>query len=166
MAIFDDLPAKIHLFVQVPIVREKHVEEPQIYWSMNTHVHETGSIPPAVFTIKMCWLTCVEAARWEGHHYEVAEAALKRHEFNPATNAAAQSLNPPPLAPVESSNQREYGKFLFVSWQMSMCVYLSSIKRIEWDRATSKGFTYSTDYRDLEYATINMHIYAPYDQPH
>ncbi|KAJ7358569.1 hypothetical protein DFH08DRAFT_802387 [Mycena albidolilacea] len=103
---------KLQREMTVPIVPEKHAEGPQIYWSTNAHVHETGSIPPAGFTIKMCWLmACVGS---------VAEAALKRHGFDPTINAAAKSLNLLPLAPVEPSNRRGCGGFPFVSWQIAL----------------------------------------------
>jgi hypothetical protein len=95
-AILDNLPDKIHVFVQVPLVHEKRIEEPKIYWSTDANVTTTASIPPGALTIKMRWKSNMETAMWEPHHYEVAEAALKRHGLDSTTNIA-QALDLPLL---------------------------------------------------------------------
>jgi hypothetical protein len=107
-AILDNLPDKIHVFVQVPLVHEEHVEEPKIYWSTDADVTTTASIPPGTLTIKMAWMSDMRTAVWEPHHYEVAEAALKRHGLDSTTNIA-QALDLPMLE--VPSDGREPGEF-------------------------------------------------------
>ncbi|KAJ7358458.1 hypothetical protein DFH08DRAFT_442612 [Mycena albidolilacea] len=95
-AILDNLPEKIHVFVQVPLVHEEHIEEPKIYWSTDPNVTTTALIPPGALTIKMAWMSDMRTAMWESHHYEVAEAALKRYGLDSTTNIA-QVLDLPML---------------------------------------------------------------------
>ncbi|KAJ7615670.1 hypothetical protein DFH06DRAFT_1239759 [Mycena polygramma] len=97
IALLDGLPERIHIFVQVPQINEECVEEPQIYWSTDADVVETQTVPRLALKIRMKWVIPFETVRWENHHYEVAEATQKRLGFDPATNAAAKSLNLPLL---------------------------------------------------------------------
>jgi hypothetical protein len=108
MAILNDLPESIHVFVETPGVQDDHVEEPQVYWSTDPFVNTTEAIPPGALTIRMRWSTEVEVAWWEPRHYEVAEAVLRRHGVDPTTNSAAQSLNLPLLE--MCSDQRQDGE--------------------------------------------------------
>ncbi|KAF7355935.1 hypothetical protein MVEN_00922700 [Mycena venus] len=119
VAILNDLPEKIHVFVQVPTVHQVHVEEPQIYWSTNAQIIETGHIPRGALKIRMSWVAHIDAARWEPHHYEVATTVQKDHGFDPITTAAARSLNLPLLEIPdlqEPCNERTYEYSLESGW--------------------------------------------------
>ncbi|KAJ7892909.1 hypothetical protein B0H14DRAFT_2686357 [Mycena olivaceomarginata] len=107
-AIVNNLPENIHIFVQVPTIKDARIEEPQIYWSTEAHIIDRGCIPPGSLKIRMRWEIFSHSAQWESHHYEVASTVLKEHGFDPSTNSAALSLNLPLLEipdPHDSSYQ-------------------------------------------------------------
>jgi hypothetical protein len=113
-AIVDNLPENIHVFVQVPKIKDSRIEEPQIYWSTDAHIIDRGCIPPGSLKIRMRWETCSEWVQWESHHYEVASTVLKEHGFDPSTDSAALSLNLPLFEipdPHDSSYQNGSGTF-------------------------------------------------------
>ncbi|KAJ7858519.1 hypothetical protein B0H14DRAFT_2748835 [Mycena olivaceomarginata] len=107
-AIVNNLPENIHVFIQVPKIKDARIEEPQIYWSTETHIIDRGCIPPGSLKIRMSWETDSSVVQWESHHYEVASTVLKEHGFDPSTDSAALSLNLPLLEipdPHDSSYQ-------------------------------------------------------------
>jgi hypothetical protein len=115
-SIVDNLPEKLYVFVQVPKIKDARIEEPQIYWSVETHIIDTGCIPPGSLKIRMSWHTSYQAVQWEPHHYEVARTVLKENGFDPATDAAALSLNLPLLEipdHQEPSDQDGSGAFIY-----------------------------------------------------
>ncbi|KAJ7648670.1 hypothetical protein DFH06DRAFT_1209306 [Mycena polygramma] len=90
-----DLPDKIHVFVEIPKIKGDCVEEPKIYWSTDAQATETARVPRSFFMIRMRWNTITHGARWQPHHYEVAETIQRQHGFDPTTTAAARSLDLP-----------------------------------------------------------------------
>ncbi|KAJ7028890.1 hypothetical protein C8F04DRAFT_1398643 [Mycena alexandri] len=109
IAVFEDLPKQIHIFVEIPAVPAGHVQEPQIYWSTDPDIMTTSAIPLGGFEIRMVWDIDTTAVRWESHHYEVAKLIQEQNGFNPATNDAARSLGLPlldiePLTPTDRSS--------------------------------------------------------------
>jgi hypothetical protein len=113
-AIVDNLPENIHVFVQVPTIKDARIEEPQIYWSTEAHIIDRGCIPPGSLKIRMRWETSSKWVQWESHHYEVASTVLKEHGFDPSTDSAALSLNLPLFEipdPHDSSYQNGSGTF-------------------------------------------------------
>ncbi|KAJ7622006.1 hypothetical protein DFH06DRAFT_1448058 [Mycena polygramma] len=113
IALLDDLPERIHVFVQVPQIKEHCVEEPQIYWSTDADAVDTRTVPRAALKIRASWVIQFHTVHWENHHYEVAEATQRQLGFDPMTNAAAKSLNLPLLEvlDVESPERADPGKF-------------------------------------------------------
>ncbi|KAJ7885431.1 hypothetical protein B0H13DRAFT_1889550 [Mycena leptocephala] len=111
LAICQNLPEKIHVFVQVPTVQGDHIKEPQIYWSTDAGITNTLLIPRGALEIWMTWKTDIHAVRWEPHHYEVANIAQEQHGFDPTTNAATQSLDLPLLEVFQTQppNRRDPG---------------------------------------------------------
>jgi hypothetical protein len=112
LSTMEELPEKIHVFVQIPIIAGGRIEEPHICWSMDAEIKEK-SIPATALKIRMAWSPQILIARWEPHHYEVAKRVQEEHGFDPVTNAAAESLGLPLLDP---SDPIECGAFNF-------CVY-------------------------------------------
>jgi hypothetical protein len=111
LAICQNLPEKIHVFVQVPTIQGDHIKEPQIYWSTDAGITNTLLIPRGALEIWMTWNTDIHAVRWEPHHYEVAKIAQEQHGFDPTTNTATQSLDLPLLEVFQTqpSNRRDPG---------------------------------------------------------
>jgi hypothetical protein len=103
-----NLPAMLHVFVQVPIVNRGRIEEPRIYWSTDANLTETGLIPPSMLEMRIQWDVDIPFAWWESHHYEVAKTMQEQHGFDPSTNAAVQSMGLP-LLDVPSDTQ-DYGE--------------------------------------------------------
>ncbi|KAJ7615636.1 hypothetical protein DFH06DRAFT_1343604 [Mycena polygramma] len=116
IALLDDLPERIHVFVELLKIKEGHIEEPEIYWSTDPNEVETRSVPCSALKIWMSWRTRFQTVHWEDHPYEVAEAKQKRLGFDPTTNAAAKSLDLPLLgvSNVEASEQHDPGMFCSV----------------------------------------------------
>jgi hypothetical protein len=109
LTILAGLPEEIHVFVQVPTLDRGRLEEPQVYWSTDANITETGLIPAGAFEIRMNWDIEISTMRWESHHYEVAKRAQEEHGFDPTTTAASESLDLPLLAVVDSVDPAEVG---------------------------------------------------------
>ncbi|KAJ7359406.1 hypothetical protein DFH08DRAFT_410402 [Mycena albidolilacea] len=115
-AIVNNLPENIHVFVQVPQIKDTRIEEPQIYWSTEAHIIDRGCIPPGSLKIRMSWEISSRWAQWESHHYEVASTVLKEHGFDPSTNSAALSLNLP-LFEIPDPHDSSYQSDSESSWR-------------------------------------------------
>ncbi|KAK7045118.1 hypothetical protein R3P38DRAFT_2882667 [Favolaschia claudopus] len=99
-AALDMLPP-LHVFVEVPIIQQGQISEPQIYWSTDPHTKLLTGIPAGLFKVRFLWSTGVDFARWKKHHYDVAKSIQEQNGFDPSTNAAAQALGLPLLVPCE-----------------------------------------------------------------
>ncbi|KAJ6485454.1 hypothetical protein C8R47DRAFT_1130220 [Mycena vitilis] len=88
---------EVHVFVQVPILGDGRVLEPQIHWSTDPAERETSRIPTEMFQIRLTWQLDTEFGTWERHHYDVAKSLQEQHGFDPTTNAAAKVLELPLL---------------------------------------------------------------------
>ncbi|KAJ7167026.1 hypothetical protein C8R46DRAFT_1351220 [Mycena filopes] len=96
-AILDALPEEIHVFVQVPILGDGTIDEPQIYWSTDADTIKTNLIPHAALKIRMRYYTAMSVPRWEPHHYKMAEKIQLDNGFDPTTTMAAEYLGLPIL---------------------------------------------------------------------
>ncbi|KAJ7612935.1 hypothetical protein DFH06DRAFT_1484800 [Mycena polygramma] len=99
-----DLPDCVHAFVQVPLLAGARIDEHRVYWSTQPNATQTGDIPAAALEIRMSWNINFSLLRWETHHYEGADRVQEECEFDPTTNAAAQSLDLPLLSVVTDQN--------------------------------------------------------------
>ncbi|KAJ7892912.1 hypothetical protein B0H14DRAFT_961057 [Mycena olivaceomarginata] len=131
-AIVDNLPENIHIFVQVPTIKDARIEEPQIYWSTEAHIIDRGCIPPGSLKIRMRWETSSNWAQWESHHYEVASTVLKEHGFDPSTDLAALSLNLP-LLEIPDPHDSSYQNGSESSWRRGNCAKdPHTLQEVEW----------------------------------
>jgi hypothetical protein len=80
LSTMEELPEKIHVFVQIPIIAGGHIEEPQICWSTDAEIKEKNT-PATALKIRMAWSPQILIARWEPHHYEVAKKVQEEHGF-------------------------------------------------------------------------------------
>ncbi|KAJ6575995.1 hypothetical protein DFH09DRAFT_1150165 [Mycena vulgaris] len=99
LALLDELPAHIHVFLQVPTLAESRISEPLMYWSTDPMRRETSLIPTGMFQIRFKFSTETAVAWWEQHHYDVIRSAQHECGFDPTTTDAAEALNLPLLQP-------------------------------------------------------------------
>ncbi|KAJ7137265.1 hypothetical protein C8R46DRAFT_1201292 [Mycena filopes] len=119
IAVFEDLPKEIHVFVQIPVISAGSVREPHIYWSTDPNITATSNIPPGALEIWMAWRALSESVGWEPHHYEVVRAIQQQNGFDPDTNLAAQHLELPLLdieAPAATDSSNFAGDDSSQSW--------------------------------------------------